>query len=332
MLNKQAAMTDPFDMVACKDYAEVMFEMDLYNAAEKLGILALKEVAINKASNWFEAEMQTELPLSTDLQTCAIYVLREHGEFAKAFIGICAKYLPIIEKDQKLASSIEELHPLAWSAMMAVRSQWTEEVKQYRDDLEKSKKHISTLKTSIKDRQTRPGQSESEVKERIESMTRSLALAEGRADAANLMIEQLDNLTRSLQQELLVQKSSALKLRDSNRALKSQNSPKPDASSHQLAKKVEELERALQTKETALEQSRASNNQIKTELREENEDLRDDLERMKLAVTRVVSYINQSCPHCRRAPNTRVKREDFAEYSITCHKCTHYKAFDGERR
>jgi hypothetical protein len=51
-------------MVSCKDYAEVISDVDVYVVAEKLDILPLKEVATRKVSTWFEVELQAGLPLS----------------------------------------------------------------------------------------------------------------------------------------------------------------------------------------------------------------------------------------------------------------------------
>src|SRR6201996_7268833 len=199
MLGKQAALKEPYDIVACKDYGEVIFEIDLYAVAEKLEVLALKEVAMNKVSAWFEVGLQAGLPLSNEFRTCAIYVLRGHHDFAQSFVGLSAKHFSVIEKDSALASLIEELHPISWNAMKSVRRQWSTELEQYREDLEKSKEQVSTLISRLGQEKVMSGDFEKALESQTETLSKSLACAQGRADAAEMRVARLENLNTSLQ-------------------------------------------------------------------------------------------------------------------------------------
>ncbi|KIW66322.1 hypothetical protein PV04_05658 [Phialophora macrospora] len=331
MLGKQAALKDPYNMVACKDHAEVISEVDLYVAAEKLEILSLKEIAMRKVSARFEIEIQAGLPLSDDFRTCAIYVLREHKEFAKSFIGTCAKYLPVVQQDSTLVSLIAELHPMTWNAMMSVRHQWTTQLEETLLDREKVREQLSALETRNIQQKSASEEFEKVLISQVETLSRSLASAESRADTTRTMATQLENLNKSLHQALLDEKDSVLKMKRANRALEENKSQKRDASLQKLTKKVEDLERALICKEQALEQSRSANQKIKDGLRDANESLQVDIGMIKNAFDHFIRFVNyeHDCPRCRREWNLRIGHDRYTSIRIGCRCCDFKKWYDG---
>jgi hypothetical protein len=171
------------------------------------------------------------------------------------------------------------------------------------------------------------------LKSQVGTLSRSLALAEGEREAAQTMVRQLENLSRTLQQEALTEKASALRLRDANptskennstkpdfshpkvamkieelqktinskdrsleqlrRVLKNGNSQKPDPSSQKLSNKVEELKRTVHSREVALEQSRSANDQVKNKLRGEIDELRTETGKMKDVFDSFMRFVNQ---------------------------------------
>ncbi|EXJ58076.1 hypothetical protein A1O7_05500 [Cladophialophora yegresii CBS 114405] len=323
MLAKQAALKDPYDMEACRGYAEVISEVDLYFAAEKLEIPALKGVAMGKVSAWFEAELQAGLPLSCDFCTCATYVLREHREFAKSFIGVCAKYLPVVEKDSALVALIEELHPMTWNAMMSVRQEWAARLRETIQDLEKSKEQLSALETRNLQQKSEAEDSKKLLKSQVETLSRYLASAKGRADTAEATVRQLESSQVSLKQELLDEKASVLKWEGANKAMQKYKPQKVDRSLQKLTEKVEDLERAVASKEEALQQSRSANRKIKDDLRYENEGLRAEIDEMKNAFNLFLAFVNyeHDCPRCGCEWNLRIGDNHYTSISIGCKRC-----------
>ncbi|OCT51036.1 hypothetical protein CLCR_08647 [Cladophialophora carrionii] len=331
MLSNQAALKDPYDMETCRDYAEVISEVDLYFAAEKLEIPALKGIAMDKVSAWFEVELQAGFPFSCDFRTCAIYVLREHREFAKLFIGVCAKYLPVVMNDSALVSLIEELHPMTWNAMMSVQHQWAARLGEAIQDLEKSKEHVSALETRHLQQKSASENFEKILESKVETLSRSLASAEARVDTAEATVRRLEDLQVSLQQQLLAEKVSVLKMEDANKAVQKYKSQSVKPALQKLAEKVEDLERAVACKDQALQQSRSANQKIKDDLRYENEGLRAEIGMMKNAFDLCKSFVNyeHDCPRCRRGWNIRIGHDQYTSISIGCKCCDFKKWYDG---
>jgi hypothetical protein len=331
MLGKQAALKDPYDTVACNDYAEVISEVDLYVAAEKLEILALKEIAMRKVLAWFEVELQTGLPLSGDFRTCAVFVLREHKEFAKSFIGVCARHLPVVEEDSALVSLIEELHPMTWSAMMSVRHQWTSQLEETLLDREKIRDQLSALKTDNLHQKSMSEDREKVLMSQVEIWKRYLELAESRAAALQTTADQLENLNKSLHQELLDEKNSVAKMKSANRALQENKSKRSDSMLQKLSQKVDDLERAVVSKEQALEQSRSANQRIKDDLRDANESLQAEIGMIKNAFDHFIGFVNYEpdCPRCRREWNLRIGHNRYTSIRVRCRCCDFQKWWDG---
>lgn len=174
LLKKQAALIQPYNTSTCNDYAEVIAEVDVYAAADKLEIPALKDVAMNKVNDWLELELQAGSPLSNDFRACAIYVLREHKDFAASFIALCARYLLVVEEDAALKSLLEAQHPLPWNAMISVRLQWAKEVRHQRKELDLSQRQVYTLKNHINQQEKATKDVDEDLQSEVKKLSESL--------------------------------------------------------------------------------------------------------------------------------------------------------------
>ncbi|EXJ69017.1 uncharacterized protein A1O5_07952 [Cladophialophora psammophila CBS 110553] len=280
LMAKQALMKDPYDTLPCKNSDEVFLELNIYLVAKQLEINPLKKIAMQKIVAWFENELGAGLPLSEDFHAWAGCILRAYEDFTKPFFGLCAAHLPVVEKDSALTSLLEKCNPNFWEMMMCVRTQWKNELTEQRHELQKSKEQIVDLKTITKQQMAAAADLEKAYQTKTEFLGKSLSLAEGRREAAQTMVQQLENLTRSLQDDLLKEKAHTLRLKENN-AQKQKKLQTNDPSVQKLQKEVEDLKRLVINKEQALEQSKAANHKVKQELRQERDRLRTEFAKFK---------------------------------------------------
>ena len=322
MLRMQSELKDQYHVVACKDYTEAILEIELIVVAEKLEIPELKEIAMNKVSGWFENELKAGLPLSNDLRASAIHVLREHADLANAFIGPCARYLAVVEKDDELTTLIKKMQPITWNAMMSIQGYWATQTKQQQEELtktteeltktteeltkttvtlnkttealEKTTKVLQALEARTSQNKLISNDAEKVLKSQVETLSRSLAVAEGKTKAAQTTIGQLEDLNRALEQGVM---------RNAKWRLRENNPPKSDPPNHKSVKEADEL-------------------------RTENSRLRSETEKMKDAFNRFIGSINQEedCPKCRRRWNVRIGHKLHTSISVAC-KCCDYKGW-----
>ncbi|KIY00592.1 uncharacterized protein Z520_03255 [Fonsecaea multimorphosa CBS 102226] len=301
LLAKQASIKDPYDFLPCQKSDDIFPELNVYLAAKQLEMGSLKSITMQKILAWFEKELHAGYPLSDAFHVWAGFILKAYEDFIQPFFKICTRHLPVVEKDSALASLLEEHNPSLWEVMMSIRTQWQKELVDQRDELQKSQERVSRLQTDVDKQKAASIDLEKAYKSRMEALEKSLDLANGRTRAAQAMAQQLDNLTRSLQQDLLKEKANAIRLKENN-AQKENQAPKHDPAAPKLQKKIEELKEVVRNKETALEQSKAANSKIKEELRDENEDLQDEIEDLTAMVKSKEQALEQS-----KAANNKIK-------------------------
>ncbi len=334
LLQKQAALIQPYHTTACKDYAEVMSEVEVYKAADQLAMKALKDVAMNKVNAWFEDGLQSGVPLSNEFRQCASEVVLEHKDFATLLFAICTKYLPVVEGDPALNSLLDAQNPVAWNVMVAVSHQWKEEVKQQQYELETRKNRIWLLTEHTNKQKTVVEGFEQRHKSQVETLSAPLALAESSLVAAENKVSQLQNLNRDLQQELLLQKVSALKMKENNPApaLTKSTGLKSDVSDEKLVMGIDELQRLISGKEFALEQARSAHQRVKDDLRGENEGLRTEISKLKSLINQLVSFFKRGdgCPGCRKRWNVDIGHAPGrCSISVDCKICAYKEPFTG---
>ncbi|OQU95440.1 BTB/POZ domain-containing protein [Cladophialophora immunda] len=313
---KQALNKDPYDTLPCQHPDEVFAE--------------LNGVCVQKIIAWFERELHVGLSLSEDFRISAGYILRTYEDFTQPFFRLCATHLPVVEQESALTSVLEKCNPSLWEVMMSVRKQWQKELKDQRDELQKSKDQVSALKTDLDKQKNASRDLDKAYQSRMEALEKSRVLADGRTKAAQAMARQLDELTRSLQQDLLKEQANAVRLKENIQ--KENKLPKSEPAAPKLQKKIEDLRVLVKSKEQALEQSKAANNKIKEELRDEKEELWVESTKMKDAFTRFKRYINREgeCPCCRKRYNIRIEHERYTSIGFACAYCSYRSMFRGE--
>ncbi|KIW32841.1 uncharacterized protein PV07_04357 [Cladophialophora immunda] len=316
---KQALNKDPYDTLPCQHPDEVFAELNVYIVAKQLEIQSLKGVCVQKIIAWFERELHVGLSLSEDFRISA-----------GLFFRLCATHLLVVEQESALRSVLEKCNPSLWEVMMSVRNQWQKELKDQRDELQKSKDQVSAFKTDLDRQKNASRDLDKAYQSRMEALEKSRVLADGRTKAAQAMARQLDELTPSLQQDLLKEQANAVRLKENIQ--KENNPPKSEPAAPKLQKKIEDLMVLVKSKEQALEQSKAANNKIKEELRDEKGELWVESTKMKDAFTRFKRYINREgeCPCCRKRYNIRIEHERYTSIGFACAYCSYRSMFRGE--
>ncbi|KAJ9606988.1 hypothetical protein H2200_008999 [Cladophialophora chaetospira] len=352
ILEYQTTLAVPYGLAPCKDNNEVLSEVDVYGAAKKLQIPDVQRDSMKKALAWFEVELEAGgLPFE-NFRAAASYMLREHDDFVPPFIRLCAKHVPIVEKDKDLVSIIKENDPFAWEITMTIRDQWAAEVNQQHMESEQSKNLLFDLEYRQSQEQKESQAREMVLKAQVETISNSLVAADTKVDTATRTIAQLESRNRTLQQESLAEKALTLQLKESNRELKEANrqlkeahrklkeanhalerdkTNRSDYEIQKLVAKVEDLQWAVANKETALEQSRAANQKIKDELKDENYELRAEVGKLKKVFNKVMQFINTSiyCPGCNKWWAPRLGHKKHTSVSVGCKICGYKGWFYG---
>jgi hypothetical protein len=323
------ASVEPYTLAECSNCAEVMKEMAFYATAEQFEVFGLKQTSLQKVTAWFEAEFQRGAPFSNDVHECATFVLKEHSPFVQAFIGLCAKFFPVVEKDSKVMSLMGDLQPIALATMQSMRLQWAKELKQKDYEVENSKQSCLKLEKRMGVQANISKQAAAKHKTQVDTMRESLAQAAIREQSTKAKLSELQNLTKSLQTEVLAHKTSARNLLEANRTAKAQQT---SIQVQHLTGQVKNLERALASKEQALDQSRAANQNIKNDLRADNEYLANENDEIKLALKRAFKHINTKCVRCKSASTTHVTHHKYREILVQCRGCNSQKCFDGRTK
>ncbi|OAG43939.1 hypothetical protein AYO21_01791 [Fonsecaea monophora] len=325
LMAKQALIRDPYDIRPCINSDEIFPELNVYLVAKQLEIGPLKDVSVQKIITWFEKELRTGCPLSEDFHVWAGYIFRAYDDFIQPFFRICALHIPVVEKDTSLVSLLGKCNSSLWEGMLSVRAQWQKDLVNKREELQKTKDQCLVLKVDAEKQKAAFRDQETVYKSKMEELRKSLALADERTRAAQATAQQLDKLTRSLQQDLLKEKASAVQLKETNtKNTKKEKQPaKSDPATSKLQKQIGDLKEMVKSKEQALKESKAANNKVKAALRSEKEALHIEYAKVKDAFTGFKRWINDTpkCPSCQREHNIRIEHQRYTSIGVTCAHC-----------
>ncbi|KAI1618908.1 hypothetical protein EDD36DRAFT_460546 [Exophiala viscosa] len=315
LTSKQRLLNKPHDNSPCSSPTEVMAETEVYTAARMLQVVGLQDVALSKIMAWVEKELLKEAPLSEDLRLAADYMLRRERALVTPFLSLCTRYMPAVEQDATLVSLLTSLDPNTWQLLCSMRTQWTTENDQLKQDLLQQERRTRFLEASIKLNQSQEALFADELTSQIDKLGESLKASQENHKFAEAKIEGLNKNIQSQQNENLQLKAAKLGAKDANQ-------PKPEPNS----KVNEELRATNQKLRADLSSLRASQARLRDELENEKQlyqklctqynESKSAIDRFRTAVNR-----NSSCNNCKRRWNIDIEHMGYNEIGIMCNGC-----------
>lgn len=153
MTEKQSSIGHDFVKKQKRGRLNVPFDVEILQAAELFHIDALKDLILEKVSEWYKKETQKSPPLSTQLDTAAGHVLQNENAFSKRYLSLCAKLHLAGKQNSVVLTLVQSLHQDVWFLLDTAAYQWKQDLENDQIKLAQADKRVEDIEKRFREHQ-----------------------------------------------------------------------------------------------------------------------------------------------------------------------------------